>query len=548
MLFLIKNLIGCALLLFVVNTHLHGRWHKWQEELHWGRVLNGVKTPSCVHPNRNKWPYNINRNCKPKSYLYVQNKKRRKRQAYKLNRYKACSIFSIFDKSNEGKKKRGGRPSDGGVPQEGKQPSAEVPQEGKQPSVEVPQEGKQPSVEVPQEGKQPSVEVPQEGKQPSAEVPQVGKQPSGGVPQVGKPPTGGAPPGEVPPLSTPHGCESEGCIELSNLESNPKEALKNVATYKQHLENFKSRVILSLQTIFCSYTKGIDKKDNLRGFVLHILSDFERKHLEHTHLADVQNMRNEKVREEYLQSNYNCFLDIVKTIEENLYNILLYKIQSVKLKALDDIKETVLSHRESNADYISYVNHVNKTFEAYEKKLQSLLPASFKFSLYERMSRDSGVAEEEQRKRHPSSLSNFAYHFPMEKYEQLIKKNINYVKKLSHDLTKKKKKRLIKEIERSKNYQNILHIIDNQQKQIEILQEQLEANVEGFPGKYSPFHCAVAYRIPDTNLNISTQYVKGKFNVKLNCIPDDSLHLLGSYGFVKALPFGNLGLSFSLNF
>ncbi|ANQ06514.1 Uncharacterized protein PCOAH_00007520 [Plasmodium coatneyi] len=494
MLFLIKNLFGWILLLFVLNTHLNEKSHKWLKGLKGGRVLKGIETHSCVHRKGNKWPYNGNRYCKPKSYLYIQNKRRR-HQFYRLNRYKVCSIFSIFDKSNEEKKKKvRGEPTTAGVPHKGMPPTEGILQEGK----------------------------PSTGRIVPGEV---------------------TPPVEPPPLNIPNSSESEGCIELSNLENNPKAALKNVVQYKKHLENFKGKVILSLQTIFCSYTKGIDKQDNLRKFVLNILSDFEVKYHKYTHLADVQNMRNEKVKEEYLQSNYNCFLDIVKTIEENLYNLLLYKIQSIKLKALDDIKETVLSHKESNADYISYVNHVNKTFEAYEKKLQNLFPSSFKFSLYNKMSKNSD-AEQQQ----PSSMSNFVYNFPIEKYEQLIKKNINYVKKLSHDLTKKKKKKLIKEIERSKNYQNILHIIDNQQKQIEILQEQLEANVEGFPGKYSPFHCAVAYRIPDTNLNVSTQYVKGKFNVKLNCIPDDSLHLLGSYGFVKALPFGNLGLSFSLNF
>ncbi|EUD66515.1 hypothetical protein C922_03149 [Plasmodium inui San Antonio 1] len=522
MLFLIKNLIGCALLLFVVTTHLHGTSHKWQKGLKGGRVLNGIKTHSCAHPNSNKWPYNRNRNCKLKSYLYVHNNKRRKTQLYKLNRYKVCSIFSIFDKRNDGKKKKGGEQS-----------SAEVSHRGKPPAGGMSQKGKPSEGGMSQEGKLTTVEMPQEGN-----------------PSPGKVAPGEAsPPVEPLPLSTPHGWESEGCIDLSNLEIIPKEALKNVVQYRKHLENFKIKVFLSLQSIFCSYTKGIEKKDNLRNFVLHLLSEFQRKFHKHTHLEDVQNMQNGKMKEEYLQSNYNCFLDIVKTIEENLYNLLLYKIQSMKLEALDDIKETVLSQRESNADYISYVNHVNKTFEAYEKKLQNLFPSSFKFSLYNKTSKESGVEESKQLEQgQPCSLSNFVYHFPMEKYEHLIKKNINYVKKLSHDLTKKKKKKLIKEIERSKSYQNILHIIDNQQKQIEILQEQLEANVEGFPGKYSPFHCAVAYRIPDTNLNISTQYVKGKFNVKLNCIPDDSLHLLGSYGFVKALPFGNLGLSFSMNF
>ncbi|KJP84729.1 hypothetical protein AK88_05638 [Plasmodium fragile] len=386
MLFLIKNLIGCTLLLIVLNTHLHGISYKWQNGIKGGRVLNGIKTHGCVHPNRNNWSYSRNKYYKPKSYLYIQNNKRRKGQSYKLNRYKVCSIFSIFDKSNAGKKNKGGEPT-------------------------------------------------------SAQVPHRGVAPAGGMTPEGKVSTGKATPGKVPPLNIPDGSESEGSIELSNLESNPKEALKNVIEYKKHLENFKGKVILSLQTIFCSYTKGIDQKENLKNFVLHILSDFENKYEKHTHLADVQNMRNEKVKEQYLQHNYNCFLDIVKNIEENLYNLLLYKIQSIKLKALDDIKETVLSHRESNADYVSFVNHVKQTFEAYEKKLQNLFPSSFKFSLYNKMSKDSGFEEE-----HASSLPNFVYNFPMEKYEQLIQKNINYVKKLSQDLTKKKKKKTHKRV------------------------------------------------------------------------------------------------------
>ncbi|SOV79204.1 peripheral plastid protein 1, putative [Plasmodium sp. gorilla clade G3] len=324
-------------------------------------------------------------------------------------------------------------------------------------------------------------------------------------------------------------------LSINNIDTNSRDILKNENKYKKHLENVKDKFIISLNQIFCSYMNSLDKKENFKYFFEKILQNVEKNFHTYTFITDIEQMNNQQIKKTYMINNINCFNEIMNIIQENLYNILVFKIQFLKVKAINDIKEIIANKKNTN-DYISYSNNINKIVQIYEEQLTKLCPLNYIFTLYNNFMENNNY------------LLNFSYQLPLYKYKSIIDTNIEYLRTFSNDITKNKKKNLYNEIEKNKNYQSILQIIDNQQKQIEILQEQLETSIDGINGKYSPFNCAVAYRIPDTNLNISTQYVKGKFNVKVNCIPDDSLHLLGSYGFVKGLPFGNLGLSLSLNF
>ncbi|KYN93421.1 putative peripheral plastid protein 1 [Plasmodium gaboni] len=324
-------------------------------------------------------------------------------------------------------------------------------------------------------------------------------------------------------------------LNINNIDTNSRDILKNENKYKKHLENVKDKFIISLNQIFCSYMNSIDKKENFKYFFEKILQNVEKNFHTYTFITDIEQMNNEKIKKTYMINNINCFNEIMNIIQENLYNILVFKIQFLKVKAINDIKEIIANKKHMN-DYISYSNNINKIVQIYEEQLTKLCPLNYIFTLYNSFMENNNY------------LLNFSYELPLYKYKNIIDTNIEYLRTFSNDITKNKKKNIYNEIEKNKNYQSILQIIDNQQKQIEVLQEQLETSIDGINGKYSPFNCAIAYRIPDTNLNISTQYVKGKFNVKVNCIPDDSLHLLGSYGFVKGLPFGNLGLSLSLNF
>ncbi|SPJ11331.1 peripheral plastid protein 1, putative [Plasmodium sp. DRC-Itaito] len=324
-------------------------------------------------------------------------------------------------------------------------------------------------------------------------------------------------------------------LNINNIDTNSRDILKNENKYKKHLENVKDKFIISLNQIFCSYMNSLDKNENFKYFFEKILQNVEKNFHTYTFITDIEQMNNQEIKKNYMINNINCFNEIMNIIQENLYNILVFKIQLLKIKAINDIKE-IISNKKNMHDYISYSNNINKIVQFYEEQLTKLCPVNYIFKLYNNFMENNNY------------LLNFSYELPLYKYKNIIDTNIEYLRTFSNDITKNKKKTLYNEIEKNKSYQNILQIIDNQQKQIEVLQEQLETSIDGINGKYSPFNCAVAYRIPDTNLNISTQYVKGKFNVKVNCIPDDSLHLLGSYGFVKGLPFGNLGLSLSLNF
>ncbi|CRH03769.1 conserved Plasmodium protein, unknown function [Plasmodium relictum] len=324
-------------------------------------------------------------------------------------------------------------------------------------------------------------------------------------------------------------------MNFKDIDIKANKILKNLNNYKKHLEILNEKALISLNKIFCSYNKYLNQNDDFKYFFENIFKNLEINYYKYSLLEDIEKLNNEKTSKEYILNNLNHFIEVINIAEEHLFNILVFKIQFLKIKAINEIKD-IISNKKYNTDYSMYYNSINHIVEKYEEQLKNLYPKNYEFSLYSNILGNYALSLES------------SYKLPINKYEEYIDTNIEYIKKISQDLTKKKKRNLYKEMERNKNYQSILQIIDNQQKQIEVLQEQLESSIEGANGKYNPFHCAVAYRIPDTNLNISTQYLKGKFNIKLNCIPDDSQHLLGSYGFVKSLPFGNLGLSFSLNF
>ncbi len=51
-----------------------------------------------------------------------------------------------------------------------------------------------------------------------------------------------------------------------------------------------------------------------------------------------------------------------------------------------------------------------------------------------------------------------------------------------------------------------------------------------YQGQSSPWNIGMAYRIPDTSINLSGSYQQGKGNLQLSCVPDESLPLLGPNG------------------
>ena len=65
-------------------------------------------------------------------------------------------------------------------------------------------------------------------------------------------------------------------------------------------------------------------------------------------------------------------------------------------------------------------------------------------------------------------------------------------------------------------------------------------------GTASPLNLGLAYRVPDTNINLSLGHQQGRTNVQLSCVPDEAAAMLGPNGFTRGVGPGNLGVSLSL--
>eukprot|EP00633_Aureoumbra_lagunensis_P008557 CAMPEP_0197321384 /NCGR_PEP_ID=MMETSP0891-20130614/64835_1 /TAXON_ID=44058 ORGANISM="Aureoumbra lagunensis, Strain CCMP1510" /NCGR_SAMPLE_ID=MMETSP0891 /ASSEMBLY_ACC=CAM_ASM_000534 /LENGTH=275 /DNA_ID=CAMNT_0042813245 /DNA_START=766 /DNA_END=1593 /DNA_ORIENTATION=- len=64
-------------------------------------------------------------------------------------------------------------------------------------------------------------------------------------------------------------------------------------------------------------------------------------------------------------------------------------------------------------------------------------------------------------------------------------------------------------------------------------------------GLDSPIDAAIAFRFPETNINLSAALQKAKTNIQLSCVPDDSASILGPSGFNKPrVGPGDLALSY----
>lgn len=325
-------------------------------------------------------------------------------------------------------------------------------------------------------------------------------------------------------------------IQFDDNYNTSKKILKNLQTYEDHLKIIKDKTIIAINTIFCNFTKSLDTNEKFTHLFKKVITTFEEKFKQYSLITEIVQLQDDKIKNKYLLKNVYYFKEIISILEQHFFNVLLLKIQVLKIKAIDEVKKYIAYKEEGSNITQENWDKIKQTINKYIKEMKELTPPTYYFSLYKDL------------QKHVALLPYFSSQFPTKNSVKLIEHNIKDLKQFYQEIMKNSKVKILKEMEHNKNYQNILHLIDKQQKQILLLQEQLETAVEGTSGRYSPLHCAISYRVPDTNLNLSTQYTKGKFNITLNCIPDDSMHLLGSYGFVKSLPFGNLGLSLSLNF
>lgn len=92
----------------------------------------------------------------------------------------------------------------------------------------------------------------------------------------------------------------------------------------------------------------------------------------------------------------------------------------------------------------------------------------------------------------------------------------------------------------SKREQQAMQFLQIQQQQLQAIQQQVQ-------GASSPWNIGAAYRVPDSNINLSCTYQQGRGNIQISCVPDEALPLLGANGFVNGVTPGNVGLSFNIN-
>lgn len=91
----------------------------------------------------------------------------------------------------------------------------------------------------------------------------------------------------------------------------------------------------------------------------------------------------------------------------------------------------------------------------------------------------------------------------------------------------------------AKAQQEVMKLLQTQHGQIQQLQQVAY-------GTATPLNLGLAYRVPDTNINLSLGHQQGRTNIQMSCVPDESAPLLGPNGFTRGVGPGNLGVSVSL--
>nr|UXY87104.1 GTP-binding protein isoform 1 [Cryptomonas sp.] len=105
-----------------------------------------------------------------------------------------------------------------------------------------------------------------------------------------------------------------------------------------------------------------------------------------------------------------------------------------------------------------------------------------------------------------------------------------------------RRKQLISEkIQHAEHQANAFQYLQMQQAQMQAIQQQQ------YGGSAGSWNIGLAYRPPDSNLNISMGYQQGRTNIQISMVPDEQSSLLGPSGFTSGVGPANLGLSLNLN-
>ncbi|CAM9610393.1 unnamed protein product [Scytosiphon promiscuus] len=117
----------------------------------------------------------------------------------------------------------------------------------------------------------------------------------------------------------------------------------------------------------------------------------------------------------------------------------------------------------------------------------------------------------------------------------------NSLQTAMNEMAQRSKKATDASVRAAQQTSTAMQYLQMQQQQLAALQNQL------YGGQPSPWNFGAAYRIPDTNINLSATYQQGKANLQMTCVPDEYSSMLGSQGFTHGVGPGNLGLSVNLS-
>jgi len=188
---------------------------------------------------------------------------------------------------------------------------------------------------------------------------------------------------------------------------------------------------------------------------------------------------------------------------QELEAVLDTSLNSIFLKQLSILRELAILHFKSAA--------VNED-----------IPADFAF-----FAADSFYVREAEESIRPGSYWNYSNE----------RTNVhNTIREISN-----RRKQLISEkIQHAEHQANAFQYLQMQQAQLQAMQQQYGGN----PGSWN---IGLAYRPPDSNLNISMGYQQGRTNIQISMVPDEQASLLGPNGFTSGVGPANLGLSLNLN-
>ncbi|UKK00509.1 hypothetical protein MACK_000582 [Theileria orientalis] len=248
------------------------------------------------------------------------------------------------------------------------------------------------------------------------------------------------------------------------------------------------------------------------------------------------------------ENRLNILFDLLSYAEAVVFSLFRTNLNNLKFMYIKEFFNYVKSHRKEsdiNKEYSrilsSYKTNLNNLIPIYFK---SKLPNNLKEGLFNNNMKhmlneviklklldgtDLGLAEKVLKAR--ASLSK-NWNIVSEVNEfKVVLDNINTLVSAIRLETDKK----------TKNTDNLMEIISSQQHKIKEYNKLLQ-NDKG------SCNLAFTYRIPGTNLTISSSLLSGKNNIQLACIPDNYAHFLGPDGFVKSLPCGFLGMDLNITF